>query len=97
MSKKVNKITQTLHTPWLKYILITVAFLVWVGFFDKKSFLEGKKLAQEIQDLQSEYESLSADRQAYLDKIKSLKEEPERFAREKYYMHKEDEIVFILD
>jgi len=82
---------------WIKYIVVGAAFLVWIIFFDKNSLLLQNKLHHELLELEEERQELIAEREEYQLKLKSLKEDPARFAREKYYMHKQNELVFILD
>ncbi len=82
-----------------KYFLTTVAFLVWLVFFDSNNVVLRLKLKNQLNKLQHE-------KQFYLDEIrkdsiltqKLLHDtaELERFAREKYLMKKENEDVFLV-
>lgn len=82
-----------------KYFLTSVAFLVWLFFFDSNNILLRMKLKNQLNELQQE-------KRFYLDEIrkdsilteKLLKDtnELERFAREKYLMKKEGEDVFLV-
>ncbi len=80
-----------------KYVIVTAIFFVWLLVFDKHNYVTQKKLAQTI-------ENLEADKQKYLDLIEEVKIEKldleknkEKYAREHYYMHKENEEVFIFE
>ncbi len=82
-----------------KYFLTTVAFLVWLFFFDSNNAVLRLKLRNQLNELRRE-------KQFYLDEIqkdsilteKLLNDtaELERFAREKYLMKKENEDVFLV-
>ncbi|MCD4678783.1 MAG: septum formation inhibitor [Bacteroidales bacterium] len=82
-----------------KYILITLAFLVWISFFDTHNLISQFKRTRVLKDVQSE-------KQYYLEEIKSDsiatmeltsdKEHLEKFAREKYLMKKDDEDIFLI-
>jgi len=80
-----------------KYVIVTTIFFVWLLVFDKHNYVTQRKLAQTI-------ENLNTEKQKYLDLIEEVKLEKidiesnkEKFAREHYYMHKENEEVFIFD
>ncbi|MBC8315601.1 MAG: septum formation initiator family protein [Bacteroidales bacterium] len=82
-----------------KYFLTTVAFLIWLFFFDSNNAVLRLKLKNQLNELQRE-------KQFYLDEIqkdsilteKLLNDtaELERFVREKYLMKKENEDVFLV-
>ncbi|RLD87256.1 MAG: hypothetical protein DRJ09_10600 [Bacteroidetes bacterium] len=74
-------------------------FVVWISFFDKNSMIEQSKLNVTLRDLdareqfyQSELEKASSEIQAYENDTTLL----EKFAREKYYMKKDNEEVFVI-
>ena len=80
-----------------KYVIVTAVFFVWLLIFDKHNYVTQRKLAQTI-------ENLEADKQKYLNLIEEVKIEKidleknkEKYAREHYYMHKENEEVFVFD
>ena len=82
-----------------KYVCTTLAFIIWLAFFDKNDFISEYTYRQQLKNLQK-------DRQFYLDEIRENKEKLnelmsspanlEKFAREKYYMKKDDEDVFVI-
>lgn len=82
---------------WVKFLLVGTAFVVWIVFFDKNSLLLQNKLQRELLELEEERTALISETKEYQEKLQNLKEDPARFAREKYYMHKRNELVFILD
>ncbi|MBN1199158.1 MAG: septum formation inhibitor [Bacteroidales bacterium] len=82
-----------------KYFLTSVAFLVWLFFFDSNNIILRLRLNNQLNELRRE-------KQFYLDEIqkdsiltqKLLNDtaELERFAREKYLMKKDNEDVFLM-
>ncbi|MCX6285847.1 MAG: septum formation initiator family protein [Bacteroidetes bacterium] len=82
-----------------KYFLITVAFIVWMVFFDSNNVFTRAKLRDKLDDLQQE-------KHFYMDEIqkdsilthKLLTDstELERFAREKYMMKKDNEDLYLV-
>lgn len=81
-----------------KYTIITVGFLVWMTFLDSNSWLAQKALSDEISKLKAEKKYYQDQIEADKKSLESLRkpEYMERFAREKYYMKKDDEVVFIV-
>ncbi len=82
-----------------KYVLSTLVFLVWVGFFDNNNMIDRSKQLKELHQLEN-------DREYYLHRIendtrrmnelKTDRESLEKFAREQYLMKKDNEDVFII-
>jgi cell division protein FtsB len=82
-----------------KYKILILAFLVWMTFFDKNSFIDQYHLRQEYQKIKDEQEY-------YITQIEQAKKERdqlftneealEKFAREKYHMKKDNEEVFVI-
>lgn len=82
-----------------KYSFVLVLFFVYLVFFDDHNLIKRFRTQQEIKQLELEY-------QYYLDEIEDNKAKIyqlnndsvylEKFAREKYYMKKDNEDVFIL-
>jgi cell division protein FtsB len=82
-----------------KFFLVTIAFLVWMIFFDKNDLFsqyeyhqQVNKLKQERDFYKTETERVSKD----LDELTSNPEKLEKFAREKYLMKKDNEDVFVI-
>lgn len=79
-----------------KYFLVATLFVAWMVFFDKHDVLTMFHLEQTQNELE-------ADKLYYKSKIKEAHEDrvdiegnKEKFAREKYYLQKSDEEVFIM-
>ena len=81
------------------YILISVVFFIWIFFIDSNSILVNIKLNKEISELKERKDIL--EDQIQMDKkIISNLQNPdslEKYAREKLYMKKENEEIFIIE
>ena len=81
------------------YVLVLTIFVVWMAFFDTNSLLIHLELRKEIKKLERQKEFLKNE--ITLDKkvLKKLStpEELEKYAREKYYMKKENEEIFLIE
>ena len=87
-----------IQTKYTKYYMVLVLALVWMLFLDRFKLTSRYKVQQEIEQLRTE-------RNYYEQSLKELEkrsyqmtqsEEIERLAREKYYMKKSDEDVFLI-
>ncbi len=81
------------------YILVLTIFVIWMAFFDTNSLLIHLELRKEIKKLERQKEFLEGEiskDQKVLEKL-SDSSELEKFAREKYYMKKENEEIFLIE
>jgi cell division protein FtsB len=82
-----------------KYFLVTLAFLVWMLFFDKNdlySQYEHRKQLDKLIEERDFYQKETAQVAKDLDELTSNREKLEKFAREKYLMKKSNEDVYII-
>ena len=79
-----------------KYRLVSLLFLAWMLFFDNKNAFVQFRLSQRIHELNNEKKDYESMYLTIKGEHKDLTENIEKFAREKYYMHKENEEVFII-
>lgn len=82
-----------------KYFLSAVAFVVWMLFFDKNDMLSQYEFRTEVNKLQVEkdfYEKETAHVKKDLDELTTDLNTAEKFAREKYFMKKDNEDVFVI-
>lgn len=81
------------------YIAISVAFVVWMLFFDDNSYLFHRELDAVIDEKKAEIELYQAEIIEDKKTIKVLKndENLENFARETYYMKKDNEEIYIIE
>ena len=83
-----------------KYVTTLVIFLCVIGFLDPNSLYVRYQLYQEERTLQSEIDAYSAQFDRDTKLYKELQSDPNavvRIAREKYYMKKENEDVYIFE
>ncbi len=81
------------------YILVLTIFVIWMAFFDTNSLMIHLELRKEVKKLEKQKEFLQGEikkDKKILEKLSS-KEELEKFAREKYYMKKENEEIFLIE
>ncbi|MFD2873796.1 septum formation initiator family protein [Mucilaginibacter ximonensis] len=82
-----------------KFFLVTVAFVIWMIFFDKNDLLSQYQYRQEVGKLKAErdfYQNQSDKVSKDLEELNSDPQKLEKFAREKYLMHKDNEDVFVI-
>ncbi len=82
-----------------KYFLVTMAFVVWMVFFDKNDLYSQYQSYKDVRSMQQERDyclkqttQVSND----LDELSSNPQKLEKFAREKYLMKKDNEDVFVI-
>ena len=82
-----------------KYLLVLLGFVVWMLFLDTNSWLIHRELNAEIEELEK-------NRSYFLNQInndKAIMEQPndslelESFARQEYYMKRENEEIYIIE
>ncbi|UXP33987.1 septum formation initiator family protein [Reichenbachiella agarivorans] len=81
------------------YFIATVVFVVWMLFFDSNDFYSQYQLKAKVEELEDQkvyyekkIEATEADREALLKDSELL----EKFAREKYFMKKDGEDIFVV-
>ncbi len=83
---------------WLnKYTVALTVFLVWLAFFDRHNLIVQYKLYRNVQGLTREIEQYHVKIEDVAREKVILETEPERYARERYFMHKPDEEVFVIE
>ncbi|RLD22693.1 MAG: hypothetical protein DRI69_00535 [Bacteroidetes bacterium] len=82
---------------WLnKYTVTLSVFFVWMMFFDQHNMIMQYRLNHTTSKLKQQ---IAQDRQLLKeaqDELYVLKNSPEKYARERYLMHKPDEVVFVV-
>ena len=81
------------------YILSTTLFLFWMLFMDTNSFMFHEQLNSEINQLIEQKKKLEIEIDIDKKLIKDLQniDNYEAFARENYYMKKENEEIYIIE
>ena len=100
----MKKLTEIKNKKWVrivsnKYLLILILFFVWMFFFDTNSFFIHQELNDDINKLENNkkvYQEEIKNDKVFIDKMKDSNE-IEKFAREKYYLKKENEDIYIIE
>jgi cell division protein FtsB len=82
-----------------KYFYTGLAFVVWMVFFDSDNLMEQMKLNHKINHLEQKKEFYQKEISKNQNAIKALTYDTaqlEKFAREKYFMKKDNEDVFVI-
>jgi len=82
-----------------KYFLVSVAFVVFMIFFDKNDLFSQYQYYQQVSKLKQErdfYQKEITQVNKDLDELSSDPKKLEKFAREKYLMKKDNEDVFVI-
>ena len=81
------------------YILITTVFLIWILFLDSNSVVVNIKLKSQINDLENKINQLEKEIEIDKKLISTLKnlDSLEKYGREKHFMKKQNEEIFIIE
>ena len=82
-----------------KYLITTVLGILFIVVISENSFIHLVKLDMQQADLESEIEYYTKQSEEAEKELKSLKNSPnavERVSRERYFMNKDGEDVFVL-
>ena len=82
-----------------KFFIVTVAFIVWMLFFDKNDLVSQYEYRQQVNTLKEERDFYFKETETVdkdLDELTSNPQKLEKFAREKYLMKKDNEDVFVI-
>jgi Septum formation initiator len=82
-----------------KYFLSVAAFVVWMLFFDKNDVIAQYEYRSQVNKLQEEkdfYVKEIAKVKKDLNELNTDLNTAEKFAREKYFMKKDNEDVFVI-
>jgi cell division protein FtsB len=100
-----NPLKETIQKkPWLKivgnkYLLISLLFGVWMLFLDNYSYMDQRQINKQINELQDNKKYYQDEIRKDNQSIKLLKnqDQVEKYAREKYYMKRENEDIYIVE
>jgi cell division protein FtsB len=82
-----------------KYLLTFLGFLVWLSFFDRNDFITTWTYHRKLVSLRNEKEYYEKEIKRYADDLNNLLTNHatmEKYAREKYYMKKDNEEVYLI-
>ena len=82
-----------------KYVWFLLFFCTWMIFLDNYSYFDHRILDQQIEDLEDNATYYKEEIKKDQQNIKQLKnsEQIEKYAREKYYMKKDSEDIYIIE
>ena len=82
-----------------KYFYTGLAFLIWLVFFDQESMIDQNRLSNTLEDLNDQKSFYVEEIQQNEKTIFELENDStklEKFAREKYYMKRDNEEIFVI-
>jgi cell division protein DivIC len=81
-----------------KYVWVLLFFVVWMLFLDNYSYFDHRFLDHQINELQDNKKYYQEEIKKDQEQIKQLKnpEQIEKYAREKYFMKKDSEDIYII-
>ena len=99
-----NYIKYLPYIKWLNYVfnrytILGFCFIIWMIFFDQNSLFTHLELDKQISDLERDEAYFKQNLENEDKKLKVLIENPaeiERIAREKFYLKKDNEDIFII-
>ena len=99
MNKIFLKLKVLIKKSFFKYLIISIAFLIWMTFLDTNSLLIHAELNREIKKLKNKRNALSEEilkDKSLIEKLNNI-DSLEHYAREKYNLKKENEDIFIIE
>jgi len=82
-----------------KFVIVTLAFLVWITVFDKNNLLSQIELAKKLHGLKNDKAYFMQEIRQNDKETKELLSDPkdlEKYAREKYLMKRDSEDIFLI-
>ena len=82
-----------------KYLIAALVFLVWLFVFDRNSLIDRIKYTQSLKEMEAEkqyYQESIEENSQRLEELKTNRENLEKFAREQYFMRRENEDVYVI-
>jgi cell division protein DivIC len=82
-----------------KYVWVLLFFIVWMLFLDNYSYFDHRFLSREIDELEANKQYYQEEIAKDETNIKLLKNpnQIEKYAREKYFMKKDSEDIYIIE
>lgn len=98
----INNIQELIPRPLRnKYVFTSVAFIVWILFFDRCSIIAQLRLRSNLASLERKIKFLKKDMQADLQTLNTVFTDDNKLvkvARERYFMKAEnEEVIYIKD
>ena len=82
-----------------RYVIVLAFFTVWMLFLDNTSYIEHRILNKQLNELEDNKKYYQDEIRKDEENIKTLKnpDQIEKYAREKYYMKRDSEDIYIID
>lgn len=92
------------YIKWIKYVfnrytIVGLVFVIWMIFFDQNSWITHRELDKQIRNLEIDESYFKEHLDRENTKLKQLTDNPaeiERIAREKFFLKKDNEDIFII-
>ena len=96
----MNKLSFFLKIAGNKYLLSAIIFIVWIAFFDRNDLFTQWDRKQELKKLETSttfYEKEIITTKKDLTELTNNPATLEKFAREKFYLKRPNEEIFLID
>jgi cell division protein DivIC len=82
-----------------RYVIVLAFFTIWMLFLDNTSYLEHRILNKQLNELEDNKKYYQDEIRKDSENIKQLKnpDQIEKYAREKYYMKRDSEDIYIIE
>lgn len=82
-----------------RYVIVLAFFIVWMLFLDNTSYMEQRILNKQLNELEDNKKYYQNEIKKDEENIKLLKnpDHIEKYAREKYYMKRDSEDIYIIE
>ena len=82
-----------------RFLVVIVFFIVWMLFLDNTSYMDHRILNKELEELEVNKKYYQDEIKRDQEDIKRLKnsDQIEKYAREKYYMKRDSEDIYIIE
>jgi cell division protein FtsB len=83
-----------------RYLLAVTAFTVWIIFFDENNMFVQRQRTKDLTELKTKIAYYRNQVDLTRKELKDLQNDPatlEKYAREKYFMKRDNEEVFVID
>ena len=82
-----------------RYVIVLAFFTVWMLFLDNTSYMEHRILNKQLNELEDNKKYYQDEIKKDEENIKQLKnpDQIEKYAREKYYMKRDSEDIYIIE
>lgn len=82
-----------------RYVIVLTFFVVWMLFLDNTSYVDHRLLNKQLDELEENEKYYQEEIKKDEKNIKSLKNpnQIEKYAREKYYMKRDSEDIYIIE